>query len=148
MGSAVGVSSSPAILRGSLYTSLATDARRSSFECRADSEENQGKRLRSLLVHMTHDGCLQYLVEAFHESISRGVVGGCLRELNTTQPGQELEKLRFKLTSLVGGDGLRATEEGYQPVSRARATVLAVMSRIGMTSGQQVKRSTAVRQYV
>jgi hypothetical protein len=35
-----------------------------------------------------------------------------------------------------------------QPVSRARATVSAVMSGMGMASGQRVKRSTAVRQYV
>jgi hypothetical protein len=35
------------------------------------------------------------------------------QELNATQLCQGLEKLRFELTSLVGGDGLRATEEGY-----------------------------------
>jgi hypothetical protein len=38
--------------------------------------------------------------------------------------------------------------KGCQPVSRARATVSAVMSRMGTTTGQRVKRSTAVRQYV
>jgi hypothetical protein len=35
-----------------------------------------------------------------------------------------------------------------QPVKRARAAVSAVMSGMGMASGQRVKRSTAVRQYV
>jgi hypothetical protein len=35
-----------------------------------------------------------------------------------------------------------------QAVSRAHATVSAVMSGMGMTSDQWVKRSTAVRQYV
>jgi hypothetical protein len=34
-----------------------------------------------------------------------------------------------------------------QPVMRARATVSAVMSGIGIASGQRVNRSTAVRQY-
>jgi hypothetical protein len=72
---------------------------------------------------MAHDGCLQSPVEAFHKSVGRGVVGGHPEELNATQTGQGLEKLRFKLTSLVGGDGLQATEDGYQPVSRARSTV-------------------------
>jgi hypothetical protein len=41
------------------------------------------------------------------------VVSGCLRELNATHPGQGLEKLGVKLTSLVGGDGLRAAKAGY-----------------------------------
>jgi hypothetical protein len=35
-----------------------------------------------------------------------------------------------------------------QPVKRARDTVSAVMSGMGMVSGHRVKRSTAVRQYV
>jgi hypothetical protein len=35
-----------------------------------------------------------------------------------------------------------------QPVNRARDTLSAVMSVKGTTSGQRVKRSTAVRQYV
>jgi hypothetical protein len=35
-----------------------------------------------------------------------------------------------------------------QPVIRARATVSAVMSGMGMASGHRVKRSTAVRQFV
>jgi hypothetical protein len=35
-----------------------------------------------------------------------------------------------------------------QPVKRARATVSAVMSGMGMASGHRVKRSTAVRQCV
>jgi hypothetical protein len=52
-------------------------------------------------------------MEAPHESISRGVVDSRLQELNATQPGHGLEKLRFKLTALVGGDGLRTTEAGY-----------------------------------
>jgi hypothetical protein len=39
-------------------------------------------------------------------------------------------------------------KRGIQLVSRARAAVSAVMSGMGTTSDQQVKRSTAVRQYV
>jgi hypothetical protein len=52
-------------------------------------------------------------VEAFYKSISRGVVGGRPRELKVTQLGKELEELRFRLPSLVGGDGLWATEAGF-----------------------------------
>jgi hypothetical protein len=40
-------------------------------------------------------------------------VGGRLRELNATHPGQGLENLGFKLASLGGGDGRRATEADY-----------------------------------
>jgi hypothetical protein len=32
---------------------------------------------------------------------------------NMPNNSQGVEELRFKLTSLVGGDGLRATEAGY-----------------------------------
>jgi hypothetical protein len=59
---------------------------------------------------MAHDGCLQRSVEMLHESVSRGMVGGRPRELNTTQFGQGLEELRFEMPSLIGGDGLRTTE--------------------------------------
>jgi hypothetical protein len=72
------------------------------------------------------------------------LVGCCSQELNATHPGQGLEELRFKLRSLVCGQ----LKRDIQLVSRAHATVLAVMSEIGMTSGQQVKRLTPVRQYV
>jgi hypothetical protein len=41
------------------------------------------------------------------------MVGGHPRKLNATHPGEGLKKLRFKLTSLLGGGGLRATEAGY-----------------------------------
>jgi hypothetical protein len=83
------------------------------FECRVDSEENQGKRLCPLLVRVAYYGYPQCPVEAFHKYVSRGMVGGRPRELNATQPGQGLEKLRFELTFLVGGDGLWATEAEY-----------------------------------
>jgi hypothetical protein len=66
-----------------------------------------------VLVRVADDGCFQRPVEAFHESFNSGVVGGRPREMNATQPGQGVEKLRFKLTSLVSGDGLRTTEAGY-----------------------------------
>jgi hypothetical protein len=84
------------------------------FERRVDSEKNQSKRLCPLLVRVAHDGCLQCLVEAFYESVSGRIVSGRLRELNATHPSQGLEKLRVKLTSLVGCDGLWATEAGYR----------------------------------
>jgi hypothetical protein len=57
-GSAVGVSSSPDILRCSPYTSSVTGACRSSL--------NQGKHLCPLLVRVAHDGCPQCPLEAFH----------------------------------------------------------------------------------
>jgi hypothetical protein len=66
-----------------------------------------------LLIRVSHDDCFQCPVETFHEPVSRGVLGGRPRELNATLPGQGLEKLRFKLTSLVGVDCLLATEAGY-----------------------------------
>jgi hypothetical protein len=78
-----------------------------------DSAEDQGNRLCPLLVCVAHDGYRQCLVEAFYEAVSRGVVGSYPRELNATQPGWGLEELRFKLTFLVGDDGLCATEAGY-----------------------------------
>jgi hypothetical protein len=58
-GSVVGASNSPGILRGSPYTSSATDTYRSSLNDNADSEENQGKRICPMLVCVAHDGCLQ-----------------------------------------------------------------------------------------
>jgi hypothetical protein len=63
-------------------------------------------------------------------------VGGRPRELNATHLGQGFEKLGFELTSLVG-----QLKQAVQPVSRVRATVLAVMSGMGTTSGQRVKWS-------
>jgi hypothetical protein len=39
-------------------------------------------------------------------------------------------------------------KRNIQPVKRARTTVSAVMFGMGIDSGQRVKRSTAVRQYV
>jgi hypothetical protein len=47
------------------------------------------------------------------------MVGGCPGKLNSTHFGQGVEELRLELTSLVGGDGLRATEAGY-PVAKAK----------------------------
>jgi hypothetical protein len=58
---------------------------------------------------VAHDGCLQHPVEAFHETVGCWNVGGCLGKLNSTHFGQGVEELRFELTSLVGGDGLRVT---------------------------------------
>jgi hypothetical protein len=52
-------------------------------------------------------------MEAFHKAIGGGMVGRCPRELYATQFGQGVEELRLELPSLVGGDGLRATESGY-----------------------------------
>jgi hypothetical protein len=40
----------------------------------------------------------------------------------------------------------RQPKRDIQPIKRARATVSAVMSGMGMASGNRVKRSTAVRQ--
>jgi hypothetical protein len=41
------------------------------------------------------------------------MVGGCPGKLNSTHFGQAVEELRLKLSFLVGGDGLRATEARY-----------------------------------
>jgi hypothetical protein len=62
---------------------------------------------------VAHNGCLQHPVEAFHESVSCGVVGGYPQEQNATQVDLGVEEFRFELTSLFGGDGLWATEAGY-----------------------------------
>jgi hypothetical protein len=51
------------------------------------------------------------------------MVGGCPGKLNSTHFGQGVKELRLKLMSLVGGDGLRATEADIQPVKGAHATV-------------------------
>jgi hypothetical protein len=53
-------------------------------------------------------------VEAFHESVDCGMVDGCPGKLNSTQFGQGVEDLWLKRTSLVDGDGLRATEAGQE----------------------------------
>jgi hypothetical protein len=62
---------------------------------------------------MAHDGGLERSVETLHESVSRGMVGGRPRELNTAQFGQGLEELRYELASLVSVDGLWAAKAGY-----------------------------------
>jgi hypothetical protein len=46
------------------------------FEWGADAEKNQGKRLSPMLVCMAHDGGLQGMVEAFHESVGCGMISG------------------------------------------------------------------------
>jgi hypothetical protein len=63
-----------------------------------------------MLVGMAHDGGLQGTVEAFHESVGCGMIRGCSSNVNATEFGQGVEELRLKLTSLIGGNGLRATE--------------------------------------
>jgi hypothetical protein len=83
------------------------------FEWGADAGKNQGKRLSPLLVCMAHDGGLQGPVEAFHESVGCEIISGCPRKLNATKLGQVVEELWLKLTSLVDGDGLQATETLY-----------------------------------
>jgi hypothetical protein len=45
------------------------------LESCVDSEENQGKRLCPMLIRVAHDGCLQCPAKAFHEPVSREVVG-------------------------------------------------------------------------
>jgi len=72
--------------------------------------------------------------------------GCCHNEVYTTQLRQAVEKLRLELASLVGGDCGKPKRD-FQPESRARDTVSAVMSGIGKASDQRVKGSTAVRQY-
>jgi hypothetical protein len=63
-----------------------------------------------MLVCMAHDGGLQGPVESFHESFGCGMISGCPRKLNATKLGQGVKELGFKLTSLLGGDGLWVTE--------------------------------------
>jgi hypothetical protein len=92
-GFVVGISRSPGILRGSPNTSSAIDACKVCFKGCADAEENQKKRLCPLLVCVTHDGCLLRPVEAFHESVDCGMVGGCPGKLSYTHSGQGMEQL-------------------------------------------------------
>ena len=65
-------------------------------------------------------------------------------ETDAAHVGQGVEQQRFELPALVSGDGLRE----IHPDRRAWATISAVMSCSGMASGQHVKRSTVVRQYL
>jgi hypothetical protein len=111
-----------------------------------DSEEKQGKHLCPLLVHMAYDGCLQHLVEAFHESFNCRVVSNWPRELDDTQLGPGAEELTFKLMSWSVVMVCRQLKWDMQPVSRPHATVSAVICGMGTTSFQRVKWSTAVSQ--
>jgi hypothetical protein len=53
---------------------------------------------------------LQGPTKAFHESVRCWMISGCPKKVNATELGQGVEELRLKLTTLVGGDGLQATE--------------------------------------
>jgi hypothetical protein len=92
-GLALGVNSPAGILKGSPYTSSATDNCRSSLKAVRIPRRTKRKRLCPLLICVAQDGCLQCPMKAFHESVSRGVVGCRPRELNATHLGQGLEKL-------------------------------------------------------
>jgi hypothetical protein len=59
---------------------------------------------------MAHDGGFHGSVEAFHESVGCGMISGCPRKVNATELGQGVEELWLKLTTLISGDVLRATE--------------------------------------
>jgi hypothetical protein len=61
---------------------------------------------------MAHYGCLQRSVESFYESVGGRAISGRAGKLDTTSLGQVVEELGLKLTCLVGGDCLRATETG------------------------------------
>jgi hypothetical protein len=80
-GLALGVSRLLAILRGLPYTSSATDACGSTLNAVRIPRRTRGILL---LVHVAHDGCLQCLVEVFHEPVSCGVAGCHPRELDAT----------------------------------------------------------------
>jgi hypothetical protein len=76
------------------------------------------------------------------------MVGGIPRKLNSTQFGHRVDEFRLNLQSLVGAQGLRAAEAGYPAGCVAIATASAVLSGMGTTFGQRVKRFTAVRRYL
>jgi hypothetical protein len=108
-GSAVRVSSSPGILRGSPYTNSSTDACRCSLNAMRILRRTRGRA-------SVHCWSTWHMMAAFSvrwKSSTSLLAAGWLAELNATQPGQGLEKLRFELTSLVSGDSLWATEVGY-----------------------------------
>jgi hypothetical protein len=75
------------------------------------------------------------------------MVGGHSAELGATQLHQVVEQRdsNWRPWSVVMLCG--RSKHDIQPESRARDTVSAVMSGMGMASGQRVKRFTAVRQY-
>jgi hypothetical protein len=62
-------------------------------------------------------------VEVFDESVGDGMISGCPRKVNAAKLGQGVEKLGPKLTSLVSGDCLQATETGYPTVGERSAVV-------------------------
>jgi hypothetical protein len=70
---------------------------------RADTQENQGKRLFPLLVGVAHCGCFQCPVEAFDEPVGWKMVGGRPGQLSSTQFSQGVKEMRLELTSLVPG---------------------------------------------
>jgi hypothetical protein len=140
-GCAVAFSSLLRILSGSLYTSSADDACRSALNAVRMPRRTKG----STSVHCWF---AWHMMAAFRVRWLRGdeqlsEKGECHRAWSgsgrvvtqTDDPGWVV---------IVCGQLKRDIQQG----KRARATVSAVLSGIGMTSGQHVKRSTAVRQYV
>jgi hypothetical protein len=100
-----------------------------------------------MLVSVARDGCLQRPVEALHQTIGCWMVGGCPGELNSSHSGQGVEELRLELTSLVGGDGLRATEAGYPAGHEGACHSLSIDVRDGncfWPARETVDRSKAV----
>jgi hypothetical protein len=76
---------------------------------------------------MAHDSCLECPVKSFHEAVGGRMIGCC----------------PWSVVMVCG-----QPKRDIQPDSRPCATVTVVMSCRDMTSGQRVKRSTAVRHYV
>jgi hypothetical protein len=68
--------------------------------------------------------------------------------VNPSHPCQGLEQFGFELTSVVGGYGLRASKADYPARQYSASHGAILISGMGITSGQRVKRSTALWQYV
>jgi len=66
-----------------------------------------------MLIRVAHDGGLLGAMQAFHEAVSCGVVGGSPAEVDAAHLSQALEEVRLKLSSLVRGDGLWTAKTCY-----------------------------------
>ena len=81
-------------------------------------------------------------MEKFYQTICYGVVGGCPNPFGSEQPYQLLLKVELELSSSISCDDGGNSKLCNLGGKNVLATVSAVMSAIGIASGQHVKWST------
>ena len=62
---------------------------------------------------MAHDGGLHGAMQAFHEAVACGVVGGRPADVDAAHLHQALEEVQLELSSLVRGDVLWTAKTCY-----------------------------------